>query len=707
MTNITDPRLARIVYGSTRDGILIADADNRIIDVNPAFTRITGYRPEEVLGQSPSLLKSGRHDDAFYRAIWESLRQTGSWQGEIWDRRKNGDICLEILTITAVKDETGKVGRYIAVYTDIGRGQALPNALAPVAAVPRPAAVSQTRLTDKLAEAIAQADRDNLLLAVICLDLDRFKSVNDRYGDAVGDYLLLETAIRLRKTLRAVDTVARIADTDTRPGDTVARTGGDEFVLIVTGLPNLDVLEQFTQRLLKLVAQPSLVDGHELALTASLGITVYPLDAADPGALLRHADQAMYQAKESGRNRYHLFDTERDQQAHSRRLLVRRLHSALADDALELYYQPKVNLRTGKVIGLEALLRWRHPEEGLLPPAEFLPQVEHDDLIVEIGEWVAGTALRQLSSWRRQGLTTKVSINVAARQLLRGDFCDRLRDRLRQFPEIPPGSLELEILESSAIGNTAHVRAIMEDCHGLGISFALDDFGAGYASLSYLRDIPADVLKIDQSFIRDILDNADDLALVEGIVGLANAFRRIVVAEGVETTEQGVLLMRLGCDLAQGNGIAPPLPAARVPGWIDGFKPDPQWALWADTQWEMEDFPLLVAQYDHLNWVRRVAMHIGGGLQKLSKTELTDKRQCRFGHWYYGHGMTRYGHLPPFRELEAIHARVHEVGPEVLRLRAAGQVEAAHVRMRELLTLKDAMLSGLAKLQTLVAHKPH
>jgi hypothetical protein len=287
--------------------------------------------------------------------------------------------------------------------------------------------------------------------------------------------------------------------------------------------------------------------------------------------------------------------------------------------------------------------------------------------------------------------------------LQRADFIDCLHQCLADYPEVPYGSLELEILESAALENTAHVRDVINTCQRLGVGFALDDFGTGYASLSYLRDIPADVLKIDQCFVRDVLDDTDDLTLIDGIIGLANAFRRIVVAEGVETAEQGVLLMRLGCDIAQGYGIARPMPAEDIPAWVAGYHPDPQWGLWADTHWEMVDFPLLVAQYDHIKWVKQIVLYVEGATLQLGEHELIDHHQCRFGHWYYGHGMARYGQLQAFTDLEPVHAEVHRLGPEIVRLRVAGELDKARARIRELLELKDRILDGLAALQKSVA----
>jgi predicted signal transduction protein with EAL and GGDEF domain len=488
-----------------------------------------------------------------------------------------------------------------------------------------------------------------------------------------------------------------------RAGDTVARLGGDEFAVIVGGLPNMDELETVANRILTLCAVPCDIEGRQHRLTASLGITVYPFDNADPETLLRHADQAMYQAKQAGRNRYHLFDAEQDQLAFTRRQMRDRLGEALTRRELELHYQPKVNLRVGKVIAAEALLRWRHPERGLIPPAEFLPLVEHDDLIIDIGEWVIRTALAQMAEWRAAGLDLPVSVNVAARQLQHADFVDCLHGCLSEYPDLPDGSLELEILESAALDNIAHVREIINTCQRMGVGFALDDFGTGYASLTYLRDIPADVLKIDRSFVRDVLEDADDLILIDGVIGLATAFRRTVVAEGVESAEQGVLLMRLGCDIAQGYGIARPMPAADIPAWVAGYRPDPQWALWADTGWEMVDFPLLVARYDHVRWVRQLVEYVEGAPLRLGEHELIDHHQCRFGHWYYGQGRARYGELEEFAALEPVHIAVHELGPEIARLCAAGQTELARAGIHHLLALKERILDGLAVLQRAVA----
>jgi PAS domain S-box-containing protein len=697
------PSLLAGLLQCSHDAIAITDSDLRIREVNRRFAELTGHQSEQMLGRHIDLIRPvPKENETTLAELCGIAAARGRWSGTLQCSCKTGERMQISLNIAAASGDAPDDGRFIFSFS--------PSAGAETAGQPQLAHIdaltdlpNRILLIDRLQQTLAQAKRSNLLVAVILMDLDNFKKINNRYGHPFGDRLLRKIAQRLSQALRAGDTVARAAVEGKRHEDTVARVGGDEFVIIATGLPHMDALENITNRILKLTALPCEIDGREVAVTASLGVTVYPFDAVDPETLIRHADQAMYQAKEFGRNRYHLFDAERDQQAHTRRQLLERLKTALTKNELTLHYQPKVNLRNGKIIGVEALLRWNHPERGLVMPGEFLPHVEHDELILDIGKWVTRRALAQVTQWRAMGLDLSVSVNIAARQLLREDFVDCVQRCQADYPNLPAGTLEFEILESSAIANTAHVHDVIKTCEAMGIRFSLDDFGTGYASLTYLKEIPAEILKIDQSFIRHILDERDDLALVEGVIGLASAFRRTVVAEGVETAEQGVLLMRLGCDLAQGYGIARPMPAEAIPGWVEAFRPDPQWAMWADTDWGMVDFPLMVAQYDHLNWIHHIAMHVEGSSLRLNQPELTDHHQCRFGNWYYGQGTLRYGHLEKFRELEKIHHDVHQLGNEIVQLRRQGQIEKARRRMHDLLLLKDQILEKLGTLQAAVA----
>lgn len=409
-------------------------------------------------------------------------------------------------------------------------------------------------LADRLQHAMTQCQRRGRTLAVAYLDLDGFKEVNDQYGHSVGDDLLVILANRMKLALRE--------------GDTLARIGGDEFVAVLVDLERMQDATPVLIRLLQSASAPVAMVGAALQVSASIGVTIYPEDASDAEQLLRHADQAMYQAKQAGRNRYHVFDVHHDVEQQNRHENIARIQRALVQHEFVLHYQPKINMRTGDVIGLEALIRWQHPERGLLLPAEFLPITENHPLSVEIGEWVLETALAQMSAWHASGQDMAVSVNIAAHQLQQANSVSRLAAMLAAHPELEHRLLELEVLETSALQNMAQVSDIMQACHALGVSFALDDFGTGYSSLTYLKHLPADLLKIDQSFVSGMLADADDRAIVEGVIGLVHAFHREVIAEGVETSAHGDLLLKLGCELAQGYGIARPMPAAEVPGWL-------------------------------------------------------------------------------------------------------------------------------------------
>jgi predicted signal transduction protein with EAL and GGDEF domain len=363
-----------------------------------------------------------------------------------------------------------------------------------------------------------------------------------------------------------------------RDGDTLSRIGGDEFVAVLVDLDSPSDWEQVVNRLLTAAAANVSVQGLELQVSASMGVTVYPGDGGDADQLLRHADQAMYLAKQAGRNRYHIFDVEHDSSMRGLHESLERIRLALAQREFILHYQPKVNMRSGAVIGAEALIRWQHPEKGLLAPAAFLSIVEDHPLAVDVGEWVIETALTQLELWRVAGLDLPVSVNIGARQLQQGDFVQRLHAILAKHPQVNPKSLELEVLETSALADMDQVSQVIENCAKIGVKFALDDFGTGYSSLTYLKRLHVSLLKIDQSFVRDMLDDTDDLAILQGVIGLAAAFKRQVIAEGVETVAHGTLLLQLGCELAQGYGIARPMPADQLPDWATAWQPDPAWS---------------------------------------------------------------------------------------------------------------------------------
>ena len=419
-------------------------------------------------------------------------------------------------------------------------------------------------LADRLHQAMAQVQRRTQKLAVVYLDLDGFKTINDNYGHETGDQLLKALAARMKQALRE--------------GDTLARIGGDEFVAVLLDLADNQACEPMLTRLLNAAAESVQIGDRLLQVSASLGVTFYPQgEDVDADLLLRQADQAMYLAKQSGKNRYHFFDAAQDRSARSRHQSVEHIRQALARDEFVLYYQPKVNMRSGAIIGAEALIRWQHPQQGLLAPVTFLPLIEDHPLAIDIGEWVIATALTQIEQWHGIGLDIPVSVNVGARQLLQTDFVARLQALLAAHPQVNPSCLEIEVLETSALEDLTHVSQVIDDCRALGVSFSMDDFGTGYSSLTYLKRLQVNLLKIDRSFVRDLLDSPDDLAILQGVIGLAIAFHRKVIAEGVETLAHGNLLLQLGCDLGQGFGIARPMPGADMPNWAASWRTRPVW----------------------------------------------------------------------------------------------------------------------------------
>lgn len=559
-------KLASSVFTHARESIAITDTTGSIIDINNTFMMTTGYSREELIGQNPRILQSGRQLPEFYTGMWKALLEQGYWTGELWNRRKNGEVYAEIKTISAVQDEQGNTTHYVALGNDITSMKEHQDQLEHIAHYDVLTQLpNRSLLADRLSQAMLQCNRHEKSLAVAFLDLDGFKAVNDANGHDVGDELLIALSLRMQGALRENDSLSRI--------------GGDEFVAVLTDLVTVEDCEPVLERLLLAASEPITIDGIILNVSASIGVTLYPQDNVDGDQLMRHADQAMYAAKGSGKNRYHLFDITQDDAIRTQRENLKAIRSALDNNQFMLHYQPKVNMRTGVVVGFEALIRWEHPERGLIMPLQFLPHVENNPMSIEVGEWVIDAVLTQISQWQSMNLNLplSISVNICAMQLQRSDFTQRLTTLLAAHPDIEPSYLEIEVLETSALEDIKHVTTTMNDCKALGVSFALDDFGTGYSSLTYLRRLPASLIKIDQTFIRDMLIDDDDLAIVEGVIALAKSFKRDVIAEGVETVEHGTSLLQLGCDLAQGYGIARPMPANDIPVWVSNWKPDISW----------------------------------------------------------------------------------------------------------------------------------
>lgn len=674
-------QLAASVFNHAREGIMVTDANGTILDVNDAFVRITGYTREEVLGRSPNILKSGRHPAEFYTAMWNDLAVDGYWAGEVWNRRKNGEIYPELLTISSISGTDGWTTQYVALFTDISRLKEHEQQLEKIAHYDALTGLpNRVLLTDRLQQAMVQARRRRQTLAVVFIDLDKFKEVNDHYGHEAGDTVLMTFAERMKQSLRA--------------GDTIARLGGDEFVAVLPDLPDIKTSLVLIDRLILLAAQPIDIGANLVEVSASVGVTYYPqAEEVDGDLLMRQADMAMYQAKLAGRNCYSVFDVEHDRSLRGHHENMKSIEQALAQGEMCLYYQPKVNMRSGELIGVEALIRWQHPQRGLLMPAQFLSVAENNALAIKLGEWVITAALKQMQSWQDMGLRIPVSINISGYHLLHGGFVERLTELLTKFPEVNPIMLELEVLESNALGDLSKVAHVIDNCKKFGVSFALDDFGTGYSSLTYLKHLHAVTLKIDQSFVLDMLEDPEDLSILEGVLGLARAFRRQAVAEGVETLEHGEMLLNLGCEIGQGYAIARPMPAQQLPAWMNNWQPDASWK--SAMPFRIRNLPFIYAIVEHRAWVRALQAALHG--EREVPPEL-DVHQCNFGIWLDTELETRA--LPEFGEVETRHRKVHELAVQVHLLYTEGKGAEALKHMQALRAASQELVDDLKRLMS-------
>jgi diguanylate cyclase (GGDEF)-like protein/PAS domain S-box-containing protein len=550
-------RMNATVFDTTSEGIIVTDADNLIKAVNPAFSRITGYESEEVIGRSPSILSSGRHTDTFYEQLWSSVLQNGYWSGEIWNRRKDGSVFPEWLSIAAIKNDDGLVKEYVAVFSDITkhkqdeekiRYQANFDALTGLP--------NRSLLTDRLSQAILSANREEWQLGLLFVDLDQFKVVNDTFGHVVGDELLQQVAARIRDCVREADTVARF--------------GGDEFVILLQDIEDPDVAVTISSKVIEAVTKSFKLYGREIFIGASIGITIYPEDAGTADALLRNADMAMYQAKAHGRNTYQFFTASMQRQTIERQQLEQDLRLSIEREELEVYYQPVVLSDTGKVSSLEALLRWNHPKKGLITPDVFIPIAEDSGLIGGIGRWVMRQACNQLSEWRQFGHEElKIAVNLSSRQRKLGFDADFMQEILQESG-LPAEAVTLEITESLLMRDTEETVGWLGEIKRLGVHLSVDDFGTGYSSLSYLKRFPVDALKIDRSFVNDLPADPESVSLVNTIIAMAKSLKLGLVAEGVENQQQVDFLLAAGCDLLQGFHFGRPMPAEALTRWLEG-----------------------------------------------------------------------------------------------------------------------------------------
>ena len=546
------------VFEASSESILITDATRTILTANPAFSRSTGYECLEVVDDTPEFLRSDRHADGFYEEVWQAASARGHWQGEMWIRRRTGEALPVWAALNAVRDEAGRITHYIATWFDISARKADEQRISHLAQHDVLTDLPNRALcVERLRVALQQADRNKRRVAVLFIDLDRFKNINDSLGHHIGDAVLRSVSSQLQRGVRS--------------GDTVSRMGGDEFVVVLNGVTDIEEIRQIVEcRLIRLIRQPHNVGGAELHVSCSIGIAVYPEDGVEIETLMRNADAAMYQAKQQGRNNAQFFTLEMDRRARERMQIENDLRVAIERRQLRVYYQPRVECRSGRLLGAEALVRWRHPEHGLITPARFIPVAEDSGLIIPIGAWVLAEACRQQALWRATGDEVAISVNLSAAQLHDPDLLATLQRAIAEHG-VNPAMIELELTESLLMEDVTLTIDLLQAIKALGISLSVDDFGTGYSSLNYLHRFPIDKLKIDQSFVRNMLDDPNDLAITKAVIGLGHTLGLRVVAEGVEQSEEMHVLAAAGCDELQGYLFGKPMPADDFALWRQSF----------------------------------------------------------------------------------------------------------------------------------------
>lgn len=652
------------VFEYAQEGILIANPEGAIVNVNAAFTRITGFKKSDVLGKNPNILSSGKQSESFYSAMWEQINQTGHWYGEIWNRRKNGEIYPQKINITTIRSEDGEVQQYIALFADISiekQQQAELEFIAhfdPLTGLP-----NRVLLTDRLNQAVAYSDRHKTELAVAFIDLDGFKEVNDIHGHSAGDKLL--------------ETLAKRFDKVVRKGDTVSRMGGDEFVVIFPELTSRESLTPVLNRMLDEAKKPFEFQGLSLNVSASIGVALYDgmEESVSADLLLRYADQAMYQAKIAGKNQIAFFENFSSLSASDVSILRQKLEEIEAGmnaNEFELLYQPKLHVYHQEIIELEALIRWRK-SDGLIPPYQFLPYLDGQSLGLRLGYWVIEEAIKCIAHCKHEGVTCSISVNVDGFQFQQPDFVEQVQEIFSRYPEVQPSQMTMELLESSALDDINSVTSIINQLRELGLRFAIDDFGAGYASLNYLKRLPVDELKIDQSFIKDIFEEPQGMVILESVVAMAKAFDMQVVAEGVETKEHIDLLLKLGLEVLQGYAISYPMEASKLMEWVEQHQDSKSWDR-VDSL-NRSGVMKTIALFELKKWMANARNCINGE-ETCEHLAFKSPVTCGFGSWLYADGRDLLNYKL-FSKIESYHDELHDLVETAIALKADGKTAEA------------------------------
>jgi len=669
MTGVLDENLKRLSFalGAANQGWFDLNPRSGVVSVSDSYARLLGYEPDE-FEPSISRWQNSIHPDDLQVTIdaaKRNLRSNGPLEYEYRRQTKQGQwLWLRSVAEVVEWDKDNKPTRLIGIQTDITESKDQQKELEHRAHYDVLTQLpNRTLFAERFNQAVEKSKNNGTLLAICFLDLDNFKPVNDDFGHDVGDQLLIEVANRIKSHLREEDTVSR--------------QGGDEFTLLLSDFDSYDQCELMLERIQQSLAETYLINDYPHNISASIGVTLYPNDDADIDTLIRHADQAMYQAKISGRSRYHLFDVLDIQKTQEKQSQLTEIDSGLANGEFELYYQPKVNMATGEVFGAEALVRWIHPRKGRLSPELFLPVMEGTDLEIQFGDWVIHQALKQIDEWQQLDIKLEVSINISSHHIQSESFLAQLDNALADWPKLDSHYLQIEILESSALGDLAAVSNIIKICRDvMGIAVALDDFGTSYSSLTHLRSLPAAVIKIDQSFVRDMLEDPSDFAIVEGVIALANSFNRKVIAEGVETQQQGEMLILMGCDVAQGYCISPPMAADKIPTWLQGYQANQQWIMAGnDKALSEQKKRLKIFALTLSSWRKRFIDNLHRDFSDIEYWPIMATNKCCCGLWTKREKQAGDFDAAWLAHLDDYHQMLHDVGGELKRLYLNGRVE--------------------------------
>jgi diguanylate cyclase (GGDEF)-like protein/PAS domain S-box-containing protein len=667
------------------EGIVITDENQKIVDINDAIQQITGYSRTDLIGSNPQILSAESQNKILNQTIWQSLQRNGFWQGEVSNKRKDGSHYIARMSVKRI-NALGKVF-YLAHLSDISADRKYRAILSDLVLNRNSHQIlNKNRLENEFSRMSSIADINNEKLIVAFMDLDEFKTINDIHGKVAADNLLDQVPHRVRSVLSETDSIVRY--------------GGDEFVLIIGGIHNHAIASETIQRVLAAIAHPFIVNDVPMMITASVGYTLYPEDKGSLDRLIRHADQCMYKAKLDGKSTVFAYDPDEEVQITERNQQLREIATAINEDQFVLYFQPKVTLSTGHIFGFEALIRWQHPQKGLLYPDKFIDQVYDTELEVSLGQWVIRQALNQLSQWQQAGYDYQLSINLTAYHLSTSDFFDWLKLQIKQFPKLDTRRFQIEILESNRLSDLSLISNVVEFCKSeFGITTALDDFGTGYSSLTHIRVLPVDVVKVDQSFVRRMLTEPEDCKIVEGVIALAQSFNIQVIAEGVESIAHGEVLLAMGCNQAQGYALAKPLPAKQLIEFLDAYQPFSQWCAQSGLLKNHKQARLSLFYFYLKYWMHQLQERLFAEPDIKTEWPITQLSDSHCGIWLE---KARYHHYLDNATLDQIsqfHQLIFQSGNDLLANYLAGDIHASRAGYK---AQETTFLSTLSELQSLI-----